>query len=232
MLIQSIVSKIQIVNNKFFLIKFFLTIELLCIGINFSYSQCGISELFPVKHGMTKFQVLNVLNSQKNITGIIEFLHSWDKIDYLKNDSVFKNQINFNYVGHNCCNGYKNIILLSFVDDKLYEMSIKIFFEAKDFPTCIDNYNNIFKSLKTKFPYYKEIISQVSSTSEQIGEGYWLSVSKSHMDKQKLEKIELRYSIDHTVKFNGTAIANDKQIYILELSYVNLENTKLTREGY
>ncbi|MFM1893582.1 MAG: hypothetical protein RIQ90_748 [Bacteroidota bacterium] len=199
------------------------------------YGQCLTNDLFPVRHGMTKFQAINTLNLQDNVYEVQDFLNYWSHPEYLEGDSVYDSQVNYKIMTHGCIKNYDNIVLMSFADQKLYEITLRIWFKPKDFDKCLENYNQVLESLKKEFPYYGGFISR-NQENEQVGEGYWLHKSEEDKKKAKFEKVSVGYSIEYETKWSDYSKKMYKtgniDKYLLEISYVNLEGTKLDRRGY
>jgi hypothetical protein len=165
--------------------------------------QCNTDNLFPVKIGMKKYQVINSLNLKDNVYEIKDLYNLWDKKDYLKGDSIYRSQVNFKFSSHPCIKSSDNVAILKFADQKLYQITFRIWFDPKDFSTCLENYNQILETLKKEFPFYKS--SNVYGIGdEQIGEGYWLYKSKEEMKKSKFEGINIQYTIEYEQKWNQT----------------------------
>jgi hypothetical protein len=198
--------------------------------------QCSLDKLFPVKVGISKFQAINTLNLQNNISEVRDLLNYWSQPDYLKGDSIFESQVNFKFKTHTCVHNTNNIVLLSFADKKLYKITLRIWFKPNEFNQCLVNYDQILESLKIEYPYYKHFISSNRETDEQIGEGFWMYRSQEEEYKDKFEMISIEYKMEHEIIWNkytdemvktGTI---DK--YLLEITFVNLKNTKFDSRGY
>lgn len=180
-----------------------LIIILIIIGSTLkTYSQCSVNELFPVHHGMSKFEAINTLNLQDNIYEVIDLLNYWSHPDYLEGDSLYHSQVNYKIRTHPCVNSYDNGVHMSFLDHKLYSLTLFISFIPKDYKKCLENYNQILSSLKQEFPYYEKYILNNSETNEQIGEGYSLYKSAKDKNKYNSEEISIEYKIEYEFKWS------------------------------
>lgn len=215
-------------------------IALIIIAINMLFvaqvfSQCKIDDLFPLSNGMTKFQVINSLNLMENIYEVKDLFNYWDHPKYLKGDSVYYSQVNFRYRTNTCLKSSDNIVLLVFSDQILYQMTLRIWFKPADLKKCLENYTQILESLKNEFPVYSTFISR-NKEKEQVGEGFWLYKSEDEKYNNKFEEASIGYGIEYELKLSADNLTMYKtgsiDRYKLEISYVNLKDTKLDRRGF
>jgi hypothetical protein len=193
-------------------------------------------DLFPVRHGMSKFRALNTLNLQSDVYEIEDFIavNRWKKIDYLGGDSAYYAQVNYKIRTHRCVAGYDNIVLVSFTDDKLYRIHLKTWFRPSDYRKCLENYDQLVKSIKSHFPFFEQFATTNNETGEQVGEGCWLRKSEADWEKMKIREISVSYGIEYEWNYRSYPARKTGNIdrYILEIEYTNLEGTKLDRRGY
>ncbi|SCZ02636.1 hypothetical protein SAMN02927903_03413 [Flavobacterium caeni] len=158
--------------------------------------------------------------------------------DYLKGDSVTKISLYYNYTeSENCFHGIKKNVVFDFVDDKLYQIRISIYFPKTNFSECIENYNNLVSIFKAKLPFYYNTISENSETKEQIGEGMkFYPTSEKNRNNIKTNNLLIDYNIKYKVEklFNSSnySMTNNVDEYVIEINYVNLNDTKLTGKGF
>lgn len=206
-------------------------------------AQCTFEDIFPVKHGFSKFKATTTIAYQKNIVEDKEenmysgILNSWDKPDYLKGDSVFNSSISYDFLFHDCFKGDKNELYLRFVDDKLYYIQITLTFSNRQIEKCMENYNLLVNIFKNNFIDWTEFIITNDVTKEQTGEGYWFYPTlKEKRNNIKIENVSIGYKVEYELKWNDLKkewyrTGNVKN-YTISLEYVNLNGTKLTNEGY
>ncbi|TKG89239.1 hypothetical protein EYV94_25950 [Puteibacter caeruleilacunae] len=205
------------------------------------YGQCSIDELFPIKHGMTKSQVVKVLNDQENIQDVKELDNKWDHPEYLKGDSVLLSQVNFKFKTHDCLDSNNNEVILLFADDVLYDITLRAWFDSNSFEKCHNNYRSLFASLNKSLPCYEEVSISRKYGGEaekvKIGEGFRLYRSEQDMKNKPLEyPVVLEYSTDYkcvTNLFSGERCRTGKiNKYMLHLGYSNLKGTKHEGRGF
>lgn len=202
------------------------TILLLIFGLYSTCKVCGqcvTDSLFPGKIGMTKFKIINALSLKDNIYELEEFLNYWVPSKYIKGDSINESQVNFKFGKHQCIKSSDNVCLLSFSNDSLNSMEIKIWFDPKDFKKCLENYNQIFESLKNEFHFHEDFNSY-NETKEQIGEGYFLYHSVKERHKEGSEMVSIGYEIEYVKKWD----VKTKQI----IKTVNIDKYLLTINIY
>ena len=191
--------------RKVLTILFAMGALFLCVNV---YCQCNTNELFQVKHGMTKFQSINILNLNDNVINIEDIRNYWRHPDHLNGDSIYFSQVNFRIKSHNCVKSNENIVLLSFEDHRLTKITLRIWFEPENLNNCLLNYNLILESLKKEFPFYERTSITNPETNEQIGEGYWLFDSLESK-KEMLIKVKIDYCLEYEMKWNS----NTKESY-------------------
>jgi hypothetical protein len=209
----------------------------------FGQAQCTFENIFPVRHGISKFKATTTIASIKNIKEDEEankysgIFNSWDKPDYLKGDSVFKSSISYNYIYHDCFKGDKNELYLHFVDDKLYKIQITLTFSNTKFGKCMENYNTLVAIFKNYFITWTECVKSNDVTKEQIGEGYWFyPTTMDKSDAIKLNDLSIGYEVKYEMKWSDYKKewyrTGNVDKYVIEIEYINLKGTKLTNEGY
>lgn len=212
------------------------------VFIGLCYTQCLFNDIFPVKHGASKFETITSLSVLKNIIDNKEANKNptnfdyWHTPDYLKNDSIFISSFSYKYLYNNCFNGNKSDLFLKFADDKLYYVQNKLTFSEEEFEKCLENYNALVTIFKAKFPFWNEFNRINSKTNEQIGLGLtFFPKSKETRDNVKMERLTISYFIVYETKWNSNLTElyrTGNYTYIIEIDYVNLKGTKLTSEGF
>jgi hypothetical protein len=209
----------------------------------FVQAQCSFENIFPVKHGVSKFKATTALAAIKNIQEDKETTHlqrvsnSWDKPKYLKGDSVLKSRTYYNYLNHDCFKADKNELKLHFVDDQLYRMVITLTFSNTKFEESMENYNTLVSVFKNHFNNWSDFVSKNDETNEQIGEGYWFyPTTTEKWNNLKVENLSIEYKLEYDIKWdnlkNEWYQSRTVDNYVIEIEYINLEGTKLTNEGY
>lgn len=180
---------------------------------------------------------MTILNLQPDIYEIENAYNEWEGWqEYLKGDSVFKSRVTYKYKTNSCVNSESddNSVELSFVDDKLYKMELEISFKPNILNKCLENYHQVFESLKKAFPIsYPKTIYKDDSKKEQIGEGYSLYKKDINFTKPiKFEEAEVEYRVKYEYDYKISKETSTIKYYVLEITYVNLKGTKLDNRGY
>lgn len=214
----------------------FFVIETIGLGLE-AYSQCTIKELFPVQHGMTKFQAIKQLNLQTNILEVEDKYNHWNHPKYLSGDSIYESQIYYKVSNQNCLKGNNIIGILSFADFKLYQMTLRSTFNPEEFKKCMENYNLLLQNLKFEFPFSKKFdefytpYNSDNQTEEQIGEGYWLYRNEEDSKKSEYNRVSIGYSINYEFAWNTLSGKYNKtgkiENYKIEIYFTNINGTKI-----
>lgn len=137
-----------------------LSIGILWLHPYVSCGQVSINELFMLKNGISKLETLSALQTQPNVQDIDRF--SDNQINYSRSANLF--------MANN-----KNLTLLIFNQDKLWQQNLRIWYNYGQYQMCISKYNEIIKSFSSKL-YNKEPYDQTNpDTKEKIGEGVQIS---------------------------------------------------------
>lgn len=205
------------------------------------FGQCGVSDIFPVKFSMSKFGAINALNLSGYVYEVEEQMSYWRHHDYLP-DSTYYTQIGFQYKMHPCLKGDKVLGFLFFSDNKVYKMTIDVYFKPENFNKCMDNYKLIFNSLKKTFPFISNFTFTSDLTHEQTGEGHHLYKTQASYNNTpiegkhyKVDEMEIGYYIEYESEYvpsKGRVSTGKIENYLLEIEYVNLNGTKLDNRGY
>jgi len=206
-------------------------------------AQCKFEDVFPIEFGYSKFKVITLMSSNKNFkedteTNRYNSIPIIKKYEYLKGDLVTKISLYYNSTElENCFQGIREKLVFDFVDDKLYQIRISIYFFKTDFSHCIQNYDELVSIFKNKFSFYRNTISKNVETNEQIGEGMkFYPTSEKNRNNNKTNNLSIDYNIKYKVEttFNNfnSSITNNVDEYIIEIDYVNLNNTKLTGKEF
>lgn len=224
----------RILVNKL-AIRFFLVLALIQ---SVALGQCLINDFFPVKHGSSKFAAIVTLSKHSNIEDYYErnqvAIDYSSTPEYLNGDIVRRSTYSYKYKIHDCILGYDNEVDLDFADDKLFKMTLNIFFKPESLDKCLKNYNLIIKTLLETEKYSSKYTFRDSETKEQKGEGY--SFSPYPEFRPKVEEVNVGYSIVYETNYNSylkETIKTGKILYyLLSVETVNLNGTKLDNRGY
>jgi len=212
-----------------------------------NFEQRPIEDLLFALIGKSKFKVITTLALQTNIKeddynqyfeGVFE--DTWDKFDYLKNDSVLRGTLYYEIIDSPSFLSKDIKLNLRFVDDILYKIDINSTFKKENFKSCLNNYYSLTKNFETDFPFAIPFTTTKQNNSkgeEQIGEGFWMYKEVDENGKirvkEKTESLTIGYKLNYKWKLGNIALdTNEIDNYTLEIRYVNLLGTKLTREGY
>jgi len=220
-----------------------ILVVLLCVFSlpSLTKAQCTFEKIFPLKHGVTKFKtitalaLLDYIESDKKRNKETGSYNPWYKPDYLKGDSVLWNNLHFTYINNECFKSDENELNLYFADDMLYRMDVTLTFSNDKFEDCLATYNNLVTLFKNQFYDWSDIVNTNTETNEQIGEGYWLyPTSKNERDNIKLNKLEISYKVIYERKWREleSYLTGNVDRYEINLSFINLNGTKLTNRGY
>lgn len=164
------------------------------------YAQCNFENLFPVKHGLSKFEAINQMSSMENLKDdsqnySMDVWNSWLVYNDGK-DSSYTSTLFYKYLDHPCFNG-ESTIKCSFVDDKLYKFLTIIHFSKDEYNKCFNNYNSLISAIKTKFDYSDTYILKNGGTNEQTGEGIDFSTTPfiNETNKGQNVLVTVRYHI-------------------------------------
>jgi len=228
--------------------RFLFTLTLIGLSILIK-AQCNISDLFPFKIGMTKYQVRNLINLQNNVSDIEEndFFDSWETYKELPNDSIYCTSIGYDFQIP-CFKEYQFHACLWFSDDYLYKMGCWFNFEQKDYKQMLNIYNTLLSVYSNSYSYSEHFsisrmigdncngyifsgINDIKKTYEQMGEG-WNFYSKDE-DKMfvnphkeppnKAEWLTINYDLEN---YNI-----ETRKYMLSFIYTDNRKTKQDRFG-
>ena len=115
------------------------------------YAQCNFENLFPVKHGISKFEAINQMSSIKNLRDdnhnySMNVWNSWFVYNDGK-DSSYTASLFYEYLDHPCLHSDESTIKLSFVDDELYKFLTILRFSNDEHDKCVKNYNSLHPQL-------------------------------------------------------------------------------------
>lgn len=216
---------------------------LLLLFFNFaslnSFAQCNYPTLLNGIMGNSLYDCYNILQLNKDAIEVTKnpYQKYWEAPKYLNGDSVYKTQIDFKLKG-SCFYGNELIdCRYSFVDDKLYCISVKIHISKSQYEQAFETYNKFISEvrkenrLKFEFPFEGFNTEYTSKAEEKIGEGIRFYISESASKECKLSYV----SISLLQEFNwdrNRQIHTDVKEYIIQLEKVNLKQTKLTCKGF
>lgn len=193
-------------------------------------TQCTLNDIFVLDLGVSKFQAMNKLNSNKNIYDAYVFTTYWEYPSYLKGDSVLTSLISYKQKIISCFIGSENNFdgALVFSDDKLYKMSITANYSGSSFSICQDNYRKLITYFGKKFPDTDDFQIINSTTKEQVGEGIIFAESKIRRLTAKPKYVVIEYDLKYEYDQHGNSLNSGKiDHYELSISFLDYSITKL-----
>jgi hypothetical protein len=142
-----------------------------------NFEQLPIEDLLSALIGKSKFKVITTLALQTNIKEYDfkyfkgAFADTWDKFDYLKNDSVLRGSLHYEIIDSPSFLSNDVKLDLRFVDDILYKIEISSTFKKENFKLCLNNYNSLIGNFEKNFPYsvpYIRTKKAISDGKEQM----------------------------------------------------------------
>ncbi len=219
-----------------------LKISFISIFFLFSHhhviAQCATNDFFSISQGVTLFDATILLNSNANVSEVHRTLpfEYYQKPPYLNGDSVKISQIRYKLNSITCINGYKDSESeLVFCDDHLFRMDISISFSRDDLSKCQSLYSQLLNSLQLQYKFKQEMeITGVNN--EKIGQGWNLYKDQVARKQLQYETISINYTMEYYKDYEKKSLDLTEwgkvKAYVLEISYTNLFNTKLTSTQY
>ena len=217
-------------------------IFLLLINIS-AFSQCTYKELLPFKIGSSKFDITLKTQEFKLIiddpaySKIADMANNgWRRFDYLKNDSVYMAVINLELQPVYCFEGKETRMQLYLVNDHLYKTKTIIEYSPNNFNVMIKQYNDIVAVFDNLYQYNIGFKTS-NSNEEKIGEGIkFYKVPEEKRSKTKSDYISVGYSIIYKSSYSNYdkkyIASSDVDYYKIQISEINLQETKLTNQGF
>lgn len=218
------------------------TLFLLLILSLRSFSQCTIDELFPIKLGQTKIEVLKTLQlhndfvlgkGQENVIA-----DTWKKFDYLEPDSVYRSQLVFNTTRNLCFNNYAAKLILEFSDNILFEITYELNFDKNDFSSANDIYETIISIMKPIFKdsWEDEYTSYKGDVAPNESTGMFYKFRNFEPEDRNMIYTEVSYNFDkkyvyskRTYKLEDTG---EIEKISLKIKDVNSTFVKIDGRGY
>jgi hypothetical protein len=184
-------------------------------------STCGFETLFTIKAGMSKAEVMDLIN--KKFQGSLRLVNTRaEKLPPYKGsggDSIIKEIFSYKRDSSPCFHGRNTLLQLEFADNKLYKAYISTEYSKTAYQDMMTNYNFLRNVIKVKWPYEKET---KLSGGNIIGFGY--DYTKTKTTTNKTEKISLQY-VDSRTNDQATP-------YLLEVLWANLANTRMQSSNF
>jgi hypothetical protein len=181
---------------------------------SFKPLDCTYDYLFPLQHGITKFEAKNRMNTMSDYQF---YLDVGQQVTYDINKS-------------SCIQlGKYNSIFMYFADDKLYDYTISLRYTLSDYTKMMTVYNEILKTLQ-QHPIYKFAVPDsawAADTHELVGVGYKFQKSKIETKEQFEKPDELKIFYQYEKGYNGMP-----DFYWLTISSFNLTVTNKTIYNY
>lgn len=204
------------------------------------FCQCTYKDLLPFKNNISRFEAINISN---NIDRFIPDSErnwspgSFSNIEYLKNDSVYKDSYYLNVNSLKCFTFDSCYYTLNFCDDKLYKQTIILYFKPSSYKKCITTYETLIAIFKNAFTITRNKQNIYNSDNNvQIGECYNFSNYDFKKLYPKLNESSVGYSLVYKSFYNSsqnkTILTNEIEYYEIEIQSVDLTKVKLTAEGY
>lgn len=168
------------------LLLFLITV----VFTSFKSLDCTFDYLFPLQHGITKFEAKNKLNS------ISDYQFSLD----------VGQQVTYDINKSSCIPlGKYNTIFMNFADDKLYAYTISLRYFPSEYSKMMGVYNEILQKLQ-QHPIYKYPVPDSAwdgKTNELLGVGFKFRKYKIQTEEQFQKPDELRIFYQYEKGYNG-----------------------------
>ena len=202
--------------------------------------QCSVQDLTLGLLGKNKYDVKNILFTNRNISDVKEdnFVLN-DDMGYLtekhkKSFMTFIKAPDFNcFSNSNSSSKY----LLKFIDDKLYQVNITREYSLKDFLTFDNNYQNVEMSIYDAYPNIHDgyhLFGKFLNEEQKIGESTYFSKIKT--DKKvaiwKVNNAMLAKKNIYEYDWKNFVNKNEQTGFQIELQFTDLHNTVLDNRGY
>lgn len=171
-----------------------------------------------------------------NVYDTEEPFNYWLHREELNGDSAFYSQLNFKFLLPPCFkNSSSNIGILQFCDNKLFQISFKLWVKPAYFRDFMLVYNNLLDSLTRSFPIKSNFITKQENV--QIGEGTYFFKSKDELYNEaankKFEQVKIGYEIEYEQLFNQSTFKLEKTgkvyEYKFEIKFTNTKSVKINR---
>lgn len=195
-------------------------------------AQCSFENIVPVKVGMSKFDVRNIINSIPTLYTLVGEISNplYVKPSYLKGDSIKKEMLIYSVKTNPCTNGKNIHLTLSFADNILYSLELVAEFSENRYKACYEQYQNITSELDKSFSNFKRK-REIKVKNEKIGEGYGYEILNNDKEQEEI-------NFSGGIKMNDILIGyefkgiSEPYLYILTYTHVNLFLTKFDGRGY
>lgn len=206
------------------------------------HSQCTFDELFPIKTGMDKYDVLikiatiEYLLPDKESNEMYARLASWEKPDYLLGDSIFREIVSYSFTYIPCIPKSNSKLILKFANKKLYSIGISSSFTTLNFEAWNSTYDKLFKMLEAKYPYATAYTSTLPS-GDKVGESWKFTNTPLFVDdlpRNVDEIVDLSKDFDYEfIHSKGELIPTSNiRKYNLEIRYSDFLCCKISQKGY
>ena len=223
------------------------------ISCIFAKSQCNLNDLTLNFLGKKYFEVNNKILSDPNIFDVNEnmAIDSKRKIpdyktdyDYVKGDH-YQKFISFKYKLHNCfSNSNRGDFVkynLKLIDNIVYKISVEKIYSLSETTNLQDDYSRFLELIKKKYPILTDsynisnkfniTLENKDGDSQITGSGKTYMSSKINSKIWKVTDCDISIKTDYSYgKFGGYSYPATGEL--LEIKFVNLNNTVLDNRGY
>lgn len=180
---------------------------------------CGFETLFSIKAGMDKADVMNLLEKNYQAKLVNTRVEKLPPYKGSGGDSIINEILTYKRDITPCFLGRNTVLFMEFADNKLYKAYISTEYPKSAYRDMMSNYDSLRKVIKAKWTYEKPI---KLSGGNIVGYGYDYSQTKK--SSNKTQKVSLHYIDLASNDPNGK--------YLLEVLWVNLENTRMESSNY
>ncbi|HEY6978581.1 MAG TPA: hypothetical protein VH396_19920 [Chitinophagaceae bacterium] len=208
--------------NKSILISIFILANSLFLHAqNKDTLTCGFETLFTIKTGMSKAEVMDLVNNkyQSDLPLVKTQVEKLPPYKGSSGDSIVKEILSYKPNFSQCFHGRNTMVQLEFADDKLYKAYISTEYPKTAYQDMMTNYSFLRNVIKGKWASEK---ATKLSGENIVGFGY--DYTKPKTSANKTEKVSLQY-VDSRVNNQGTP-------YILEVLWANLTDTRMQNSNY
>ncbi|RFM30334.1 hypothetical protein [Deminuibacter soli] len=184
-------------------------------------STCNFSLLFSVHPGEDKNTVIGELKQAYRVT-LVNTVSNSIKPEYIPatQDSILVETMTYTLDSSACFQGHTRTLRISFADNKLFKVYVSAEFSKDQFDELNTNLEALRKNIQQTYPYERGIKIKSNDIS-----GFGYTYTKQKNGKGKLEAVTVQYVLQN---LPGTP----RQFYLLELTWSNLNNTRMQRWNY
>lgn len=223
--------------------RIFIFLFLIITSNIYSQSQCDWYSFFPFNAGDSKFDIARIKSTNSTVADredeyglediVAQTNNRYEKFDYLK-DSVYLRVINLRFVNNDCVKGTNSRIQVTLSDDKLHKGTVEL--EYANYDIMKKQYDELLTLVPERYGYTIPFNKTNRKTNEKIGEGIWFLSKPKEVEGDKLNRIGISYEFNFKKVWDSEKrelhVTNEIESYIVEIEFIDLRQTKLTRRGY